>query len=216
MGKRIGSKGRGAIHHARKGFTLIELLVVVAIIAILAAMLLPALSKAREKARQAACMNNLKQIGLAFFMYANDYDGWLPDSYNGKFVWYKNPYFVGQYLHVPYHHLGMGYGCVVKKGGVTDCLSSTAGSDTYHNYAINVSVEWAKLERVVQPDKTVPLCESSRYAVYPTSAGGYWSWEDAMNWAHSDGANFLFCDGHVEWFREGIPRTAWFNFTSVK
>jgi prepilin-type N-terminal cleavage/methylation domain-containing protein/prepilin-type processing-associated H-X9-DG protein len=61
----------------RRGFTLIELLVVIAIIAILAAILFPVFAQAREKARQTSCLSNMKELGLALNMYAQDYDGTL-------------------------------------------------------------------------------------------------------------------------------------------
>ncbi len=72
----------GRSRRRRDAFTLIELLVVIAIIAILAAILFPVFSRAREKARQAACMSNLKQLGLAAHMYAQDYDELFPCSYH--------------------------------------------------------------------------------------------------------------------------------------
>ncbi|MFN3648875.1 MAG: DUF1559 domain-containing protein [Armatimonadota bacterium] len=76
----------------RRGFTLIELLVVIAIIAILAAILFPVFAQAREKARQASCLSNLKQIGAGLMMYSQDYDEEYPmGTYGSPRNWEVNP-----------------------------------------------------------------------------------------------------------------------------
>ena len=76
----------------RRGFTLIELLVVIAIIAILAAILFPVFAQAREAARKASCISNLKQIGMGVLMYAQDYDEEFPmGTYPGPRNWEVNP-----------------------------------------------------------------------------------------------------------------------------
>lgn len=143
-----------------KFFTLIELLVVIAIIAVLAAMLLPALSKARAKARAISCISNLKQLGMAAIMYGDDNEGWIPPSYgglmkveastytgipyrkdapNGK-AWYEiiAPKDSPGYLPGPY-----GMNTVFTCPGDADMNVARTGTGHYYSYAINHNVSGA-------------------------------------------------------------------------
>lgn len=87
---------------SRPGFTLIELLVVIAIIAILAAILFPVFAQAREKARQASCQSNLKQMGTAMRMYTDDYDGVFIPSYLFPNGWRRCPHYIWPDFVQPY------------------------------------------------------------------------------------------------------------------
>lgn len=113
---------------SRKAFTLIELLVVIAIIAILAAILFPVFASAREKARQTACASNLKQMGLAFLQYEQDYDETPPNTTS---PWAMGPGWAGQIY--PY----------VKSAGVYICPSDSTNfgaNDHDSSYAINTNL----------------------------------------------------------------------------
>ena len=97
---------------ARRGFTLIELLVVMVIIALLVGLLLPALGRAQEEARKTQCRSNLRQIGLAITMYANDNKKYTPVAYGYSAVpWsdYRSAYHVGHAVGWNEGNLGASY-----------------------------------------------------------------------------------------------------------
>jgi prepilin-type N-terminal cleavage/methylation domain-containing protein/prepilin-type processing-associated H-X9-DG protein len=136
---------------ARKGFTLIELLVVIAIIAILAAILFPVFAKAREKARQITCASNLKQLGLAFAQYTQDYD----EHYQHSDYWDSAQGWAGQIF--PY----------VKSTAVFTCPDDPThgnANGTVVSYACNSDVSYGGagigLAYLSAPSSTFLLCEA--------------------------------------------------------
>ena len=187
----------------RAGFTLIELLVVIAIIAILASILFPVFSRAREKARQASCASNMKQIALSVLMYAQDYDSSMPfySTENQDYYWYDAIYpyvqdwqlFVcpGEILldvgyGVSYPHISWVGGAAmlaeIQRPASVLLLTDTEGEDANGN----------------QTQLTLAYCPLS-YA--PGTIAGAPQNGIPTEGRHNEGLNVGFCDGHVKWFK---------------
>ena len=207
---------------------MIELLVVIAIIAILAAILFPVFAKAREKARQASCLSNLKQLALASIQYAQDYDELhvgavqygmqlpLPGVSNGIDVNCLSPY--GALL--PYIKNAQVFSCPsIRRTPVYNGVGGAyAGTSVTTAYWFNwYYLGWSSLHPDGKPngwpgDESFFGRDPSRYAML-TSTSGNAVWNNYPNiywpnlhttpfqgaFEHNDGQNVAYGDGHVKW-----------------
>jgi prepilin-type N-terminal cleavage/methylation domain-containing protein/prepilin-type processing-associated H-X9-DG protein len=221
--------------HRRAGFTLIELLVVIAIIAILAAILFPVFARAREKARQASCQSNLKQLGLGMLMYIQDYDEVLPGRAYGA---YPHDLATGRTICWP----GLVYP-YIKNAQLFMCPSyparytvyawegtnrvNIAGNMGYNFCALGGSTNASYMMALITRPVEVPMIADSvcaglkstgtdpRNCLYigpgTNTTGVYPDEVHPRMGIHNDGLNVGFCDGHAKWFKAtSCPRgTFW-------
>jgi len=195
----------------KKGFTLIELLVVIEIIAILAAILFPVFAKAREKARQATCVNNEKQIALAVMQYVQDYDETYPPGALGP-PWVTAFATWMMWGGGPSNTVIDSY---IKNGNVWYCpdarkapwWTNSYPQPTYcGSYGYNyIYMDTKSLASIASPANTVmgveniPTCDRCP----PPSAGFLDPAAGGAEWRHSDGMNIMWADGHIKWIKNG-------------
>jgi prepilin-type N-terminal cleavage/methylation domain-containing protein/prepilin-type processing-associated H-X9-DG protein len=195
----------------RRAFTLIELLVVIAIIAILAAILFPVFAQAREKARQATCQSNLKQIGSAFAMYVQDYDECfpntgVPDLWQGRYWrWPLKPY-------LGYNRQVEGSAPLKSSGSDTHiliCPSDPTAKTQWDSTTYGYSSAFYHTPQQVNKNQSTPTVTQPLAAVqYPAAKGLVGEWlsnhmspRQADWWTWEGAHNFVFVDGHVRFLR---------------
>ncbi len=208
-----------------KGFTLIELLVVIAIIAILAAILFPVFARARENARKTSCLSNMKQMGLGFMQYTQDYDERFPrlqlSTLSGatKAPPYTYPYGWADALY-PYTKStqllqcpsdSMGPNPDSTQVGFTDYgYNNLMGRGTGNMPEVNLSaLEYASLTiHVYECAPGNAVTQTSAFSGGTPTGGRGATVGSGQLLRHLEGSNFLFADGHAKWFKAETATTS--------